>query len=128
MSKAIPEPTRPSDSELELLQLLWEEAPQAAADLADKIRPTRDWSLNTVKTLLQRMAGKALVSVEVEGRRHLYRPLVERDTLAKPAALGLFDRLFAGKLSPLVAQLAESRDIDPADLAELEALVRNLKK
>lgn len=128
MSKALSEPTRPSESELELLQLLWEDAPQAAADLADKIRPTRDWSLNTVKTLLQRMAAKALVSVEVEGRRHLYRPLVERDALAKPAALGLFDRLFAGKLSPLVAQLAESRDIDPADLAELEALVRSLKK
>ncbi len=122
------EPTRPSDSELELLQLLWDDAPQAASDLAEKIRPAREWSLNTVKTLLQRMAAKALVSVEVEGRRHLYRPLVERDALAKPAALGLFDRLFAGKLSPLVAQLAESRDIDPADLAELEALVRSLKK
>ena len=92
------EPTRPSDSELELLQLLWAEAPQAAADLAEKIRPQRDWSLNTVKTLLQRMAAKALVSVEVEGRRHLYRPL------------------------------ADARDIHPADLADLEALVRRLKK
>ena len=122
------EPTRPSDSELELLQLLWDEAPQAAADLADKARANRDWSLNTVKTLLSRMAAKALLSVEVEGRRHLYRPLVERDALAKPAALGLFDRLFEGKLSPLVAQLAESREIDPSDLAELEALVRSLKK
>ena len=122
------EPVRPSDSELELLQLLWDDSPQAAADLADKARPARDWSLNTVKTLLSRMTAKALVSVEVDGRRHLYRPLVERDALARPAALGLFDRLFDGKLSPLVAQLAESRDIDPADLAELEALVRSLRK
>jgi predicted transcriptional regulator len=122
------EPTRPSDSELELLQLLWDNAPQSAADLADKVRPARDWSLNTVKTLLSRMAAKALVSVEVEGRRHLYRPLVERDALARPAALGLFDRLFEGKLSPLVAQLADARDLDPADLAELEALVRKLRQ
>jgi predicted transcriptional regulator len=122
------EPTRPSDSELELLQLLWDNAPQSAADLADKVRPARDWSLNTVKTLLSRMAAKALLSVEVEGRRHLYRPLVERDALARPAALGLFDRLFEGKLSPLVAQLADARDLDPADLAELEALVRKLRQ
>ena len=122
------EPTRPSDSELDLLQLLWDDAPQAAADLADKVRPSRDWSLNTVKTLLSRMAAKALVSVEVEGRRHLYRPLVARDTLARPAALGLFDRLFDGKLSPLVAQLADAREIDPADLEALEALVRKLRK
>ena len=74
------------------------------------------------------MAAKALVSVEVEGRRHLYRPLVARDTLARPAALGLFDRLFDGKLSPLVAQLADAREIDPADLEALEALVRKLRK
>jgi hypothetical protein len=36
--------------------------------------------------------------------------------------------LFGGRVSPLVAQLAEERDLDPADLAELEALVRRLKK
>jgi predicted transcriptional regulator len=54
--------------------------------------------------------------------------VVERATIAGRQAGRLVDRLFGGRVSPLVAQLAEQREIDPADLDELEKLVRDLRK
>ena len=117
-----------SDSELELLRRLWEESPLGATELAERAAPNRGWSLTTVKTLLSRLVAKGAVAADRDGRRYLYRPLLEKDALARRQAGGLVDRLFGGRVSPLVAQLAEQRDIDADDLDELEALIRRLRK
>ena len=119
---------RITESELEVLKLLWDEAPLGAADLVARAPAERKWSPTTVKTLLARLVEKGTVTATGSGRRYLYRPALDRDTLGARQAGSLVDRLFGGKVSPLVAQLAEQRDIDPKDLDELEALVRRLRK
>ena len=119
---------RISEAELQLLQLLWEESPLGATDIATRVPASRGWSLATVKTLLSRLLAKGAVTATSEGRRFSYRPAVEREAIAAGQADRLVDRLFGGRVSPLVAQLAEQREIDPDDLAELEALVRSLRK
>ena len=120
--------TRISDAELQLLQLLWEESPLAASDIASRVPPDREWTLTTVKTLLGRLVAKGAVSAEPQGRRFLYRPAIAREKVAARQADRLVDRLFGGRVSPLVAQLAERRAIDPEDLAELEQIIRSLRK
>ena len=117
-----------TDAELQVLQLLWDEAPLGAVDLAERLPAELDWTLATVKTLLSRLLRKGAVSAEECGRRYLYAPAIDRDTVATSQAGRLVDRLFGGRVSPLVAPLAEQRDLDPRDIAELEALVRSLKK
>jgi predicted transcriptional regulator len=121
-------PPRISDAELQLLQLLWDESPLGANELAERVPQERGWSLATVKTLLSRLVAKQAVTAEPQGRRFLYRPAIDREAIAARQADSLIDRLFGGRVSPLVAQLAEQRPIDPDDLAELEALIRRLKK
>jgi len=117
-----------SDAELQLLQLLWDQSPLTAAEVAERVPDGRSWTLTTVKTLLSRLVGKGAVAAEAEGRRFLYRPAVDRQTIAARQADRLVDRLFGGRVSPLVAQLAEQRALDPEDLEELEQLVRSLRK
>ena len=121
-------PPRISDAELQVLQLLWDESPLGATDIADRIGPGNSWSLATVKTLLSRLLAKGAIAAQAEGRRFRYRPAVEREAIAGGQAGRLVERLFGGRVSPLVAQLAEQRDLDPEDLAELEALVKRLKQ
>lgn len=119
---------RISDAELQLLQLLWDESPLGATEIAERVPATRKWSLATVKTLLSRLVAKGAVAAEAEGRRFRYSPAIDRESVAGRQADRLVDRLFGGRVSPLIAQLVEQRDIDPEDLAELEALVRGLRK
>ena len=117
-----------SDAEMQVLQLLWDEAPLGATEIADRIGPSSGWGLATVKTLLSRLLAKGAIAAEPDGRRFQYRPKVKREAVAGKQAGKLVERLFGGRVSPLVAQLAEQRDLDPEDLAELEALVKRLKK
>lgn len=117
-----------SDAEMQVLQALWDEAPMGATDLAEKIGGANGWSLATVKTLLSRLLAKGAIKAESEGRRFRYRPVVKRETVAGRQAGRMVERLFGGRVSPLVAQLAEQRDLDPEDIAELEALVKRLKQ
>ena len=117
-----------SDAELQVLQVLWDDSPMGATELADRIGAANGWTLATVKTLLSRLLAKGAIKAEAEGRRFHYRPAVKREAVAGRQAGKLVERLFGGRISPLVAQLAEQREIDPEDLAELEELVRRLKQ
>lgn len=117
-----------SEAEMQLLQLLWEESPLGATEIAERVSDERGWTLTTVKTLLARLVAKGALTAKPQGRKYLYAPAVERDQVATSQARGLIDRLFGGRVSPLVAQLAEQRQLDEQDIAELEALIRSLKK
>ena len=121
-------PNKISDAELQLLQLLWDESPLGATEIFERIPADRDWTLATVKTFLSRLVTKGAVTAEPQGRRFLYSPAIDRESVSARQADRLVDRLFGGRVSPLVAQLAEQRPIDAEDLAELEALIRRLKK
>jgi predicted transcriptional regulator len=117
-----------SEAEMQLLQLLWDESPLGATELAGRVSADRGWTLTTVKTLLSRLVSKGAITAKPQGRKFLYAPAIDRDDVAATQARGLIDRLFGGRVSPLVAQLAEQKQLDPDDIAELEAIIRSWKK
>lgn len=122
------EQARISDAELEVMAVLWADPPLLASDVANRVPADRGWSLQTVKTMLARLVDKGVIAAEGQGRRYLYRPLIDREQVAQTQAGRLVDRLFGGRVSPLVAQLAERRDLSAEDIAALEQIVRDLRK
>ena len=116
-----------SEAELAVMEVLWADAPLTAAEVTARIDPARDWSDRTVKTMLGRLLGKGVLGHEEDGRRYLYRPLVERRDYVAGSTRALVDRFFGGRAVPLVAHLAENHALTEADIAELEALVRELR-
>jgi len=118
---------RISDAEHAVMEVLWDDAPLTAQDVAERVGPSRGWSANTVKTLLGRLLAKQVIAHEEDGRRYLYRPLVVREDYVAGESRRLIDRLFGGKLTPLVAHLAERDQLTDDDIAEIEALLKGLK-
>lgn len=120
--------TRISEAELDLMEALWTaEQPLTATDIADRLRAGRGWSLATVKTMLSRLVAKGAITHREDGRRFLYSPALERETYVGRESRRLVDRLFGGRLSPLIAQLAEEEALDADDIAAIEALLKELK-
>jgi len=118
---------RISDAEHEIMEVLWKQSPLTATEVADKVTSEKDWSLQTVKTLLSRLATKAVVGTERDGRRFIYSPQVERDAYLAGVSRKFVDRLFGGKVTPLVAHLAEADELSADDIREIEELLRELK-
>lgn len=119
---------RLSEAELDVMEVLWAAArPLGATDVADKVPADRKWTLATVKTLLSRLLAKRAIAPARDGRRFLYTPAIERAGYVGAESRRFVDRMFGGRLSPLIAQMAGDEALDESDIAEIEALLRRLK-
>ena len=118
---------RIAEGEYAVMEVLWQESPLTAAEVAERVPADRGWSLATVKTMLSRLLAKGVLSHEEDGRRYLYRPAVRREDYVAEESGRLLDRMFGGRVTPLVAHLAERDRLTPADIEEIEKLLRELK-
>lgn len=123
-----PQAERISEAEHAVMEVLWEKSPQTAAEVCEKVCEDRDWSMPTVKTLLSRLVAKGAVSTQPDGRRFLYTPLLGRSDYVGGESRRLVDRLFGGRAAPLFAHLAETEALTDDDIAEIERLLREMRK
>jgi predicted transcriptional regulator len=118
---------RIAEGEYAVMEVLWEDSPLTAAEVAERVPADRGWSLATVKTMLSRLLAKGILAHEEAGRRYLYRPAIRREDYVAHESGRLIDRMFGGRITPLVAHLAERDRLTPADIEEIEKLLKALK-
>jgi predicted transcriptional regulator len=115
-----------SEAEATVMEALWREAPLSARDIVDRVGSARGWQEGTVKSLLNRLLRKRAVKAVRDGRRYLYRPLLTREQYVFGESKYLLDRLFGGRVAPLVAHFSERRKLSKKDVAQLRQLLREL--
>lgn len=121
--KAIPQI---SEAESVVMEALWTHSPRSAEEVAGAIGGERAWQESTVKTLLNRLLRKSAVKVQKDGRRYLYSAALTREQWLHSESRGFLDRLFDGRVAPLVAHFTRHRKLSAADLQELKRLIGEL--
>jgi BlaI family transcriptional regulator, penicillinase repressor len=117
-----------SAAESIVMEALWRKSPQSAEEIAGEVAEPQGWSFATVKTLINRLLKKAAIGATPEGRRYLYHPLAPREDWLAAESKGLLDRLFDGRLAPMVSHLSQSRALSPDDIAELKRLIADIEE
>ena len=117
-----------SDSEWEVMKVLWEHGPLAARDVYAHVVRSQPWTQGTVKTLLRRMVQKGWLSYTRVGNSFLYRAAVPRQKGLRSAIRQFSERVLGGVLSPFVAYYAEEKHLTPEDVADLEKLLKRHQK
>lgn len=115
-----------SEAESAVMETLWQRDPLAAEDVVAALAATRDWQEPTIKTLLNRLLKKGAVRAERDGRRYLYSPLLQREDWLAGESQGLLERLFDGRVAPLVAHFSRQRKLTRKDIAELRKLLEEI--
>lgn len=115
-----------SEAESVVMDVLWREHPLSADEVVAALAKTTDWQEPTIKTLLNRLLKKRAIDAQRDGRRYLYRPLLKREDYVHAASKGLLDRLFDGRVAPLVAHFSERRKLSKKDIAELKRLIEEI--
>ena len=115
-----------SEAESVVMDVLWQRSPLTSEDVNAALVEHQHWQEATIKTLLNRLLNKGAIAAEREGRRYLYSPLLEREAWVLEESRGLLDRLFDGRVAPLVAHFSEQRKLSSADIAELKRLITEL--
>ena len=117
-----------SEAESQVMELLWRSAPQGSEELVAALQPGTAWHENTVRTLLNRLVRKGAVRAEREGRRYLYSPVLTREQWQAHESRSLLDRVFGGKVAPLLVHFSRNEKLSAKDVAELRKLVDQLEK
>jgi predicted transcriptional regulator len=110
------------------MDLLWRNAPQGSEELVAALQPDTGWHENTVRTLLNRLVRKGAVRAEREGRRYLYSPVLTREQWQTQESRNLLDRVFGGRVAPLLVHFSRNEKLSARDVAELRKLVDRLEK
>ena len=122
----MPSSVRISEAESAVMRALWERGEATAEELVEALAGPNDWQEATVKTLLNRLLRKRAVAAEKEGRRFRYRPLLAEEHWILDESRSLLDRLFDGRVAPLVAHFSRHGALSAKDVAELRRLLREL--
>jgi BlaI family penicillinase repressor len=117
-----------SEAESVVMEVLWRSSPLSAEDVVAELAQTRQWQEPTIKTLLNRLLNKGALGASKDGRRYLYTPRLKREDWLLRESKGLLDRLFGGRVAPLVAHFSEQRKLSKKDIAELKKLIEELEK
>jgi BlaI family transcriptional regulator, penicillinase repressor len=118
---------RISESEWEVLCVLWKKAPLTAAQVFGSL-PDKIWQLSTVRTFLTRLKKKGVVE-SVEGRdAKAYVPSLSREECVREASQSFLDRVFEGATASLLVHFAKSKRLTDRELADLEAILAQQRK
>ena len=121
-------PLRLGHLQLAVLKSLWHRETATVTDVHGDLQASLGLAPTTVATVLRRMEMSGLVSHTENGRQYVYRAEITDADVAESATEDVLDRLFAGKLSEMVSQVLNTRDISPKELDELTALIAAKKR
>lgn len=117
--------TQISEAEAIVMDVLWRTSPLGADEVVAALEG-RNWAEPTIKTLLNRLLTKGAISAGRDGRRYLYSPVLQRHAWVAEQSSGLVDKLFDGRVAPLVAHFSQRGALSAQDIAELKALIQAL--
>jgi BlaI family penicillinase repressor len=112
-----------TNTEFEVLEALWAQYPATANSIIEQLNKHKPWHDKTVKTLINRLVKKEAIGFEKQERHYLYFPLLERDAYTEVQSQSFIERLFRGRVSPLVAGFAKKNNLKKEDIDELKLLI-----
>jgi BlaI family penicillinase repressor len=129
MSRIMSKPIKPTESELEILQILWDKQKATVREVHETLSEHKDSGYTTTLKLMQIMFEKGLVKRDDSSKTHIYQPNVSKDITQKQLVGKMVDALFGGSTTELVMQaLGGTNSPSPDELNEIQKLLDNLKK
>ncbi len=117
-----------TEAEWAIIKAVWESEPCTAPDIRQKLQRQTGWTYSTVRTLMDRMVAKGLLTAEKSLHPTLYRSAVTRAQAQRGEVFYALKHAFNGALTPMVQCLLDTGKVSADELAELESLIKEKKK
>lgn len=124
----IDQPVAISEAESRVMEVLWQQSPQTSEEIIALLTEPTGWHEKTIRTLLNRLLGKGAISAQKDGRRYLYSAQLQREDWQHQESRSLLDRVFGGKVAPLLAHFSQHEKLTAKDVAELRKLIDAIDK
>ena len=119
---------KPTESELEILQFLWEFGPMTVRELNDQLNKQRRVGYTTSLKMMQIMTEKGLLTRDTAQRSHVYAPALLPDDVQSNMLDHVLKTVFRGDRSKLVLQALGNHEVTPEELSELKAILSKMEE
>jgi predicted transcriptional regulator len=115
-------------AEWDIIQVVWEQEPCAAPGVQEELVARKQWTYSTVKTLMDRMVAKGLLTTERIRNLILYRAAIRRDEAQRGELLRTVKRAFGGAFTPMMQFMLDSDALSQQELEELQGLIQKKRR
>lgn len=125
-----PKNYKPTESELEILNVLWDRQRATVREVHEALSATKDAGYTTTLKLMQIMHDKGLVKRDESSRTHVYQPTANREKTQKHLVNKMIDSVFGGSPTQLVLSALGGGvgEVSAEELEQIQNLLNNLKK
>ena len=125
-----PKMIKPTESELEILQILWTKGLATVREVHEELARTKDVGYTTTLKLMQIMHEKGIVKRDDSMRTHVYQAAVNKERTQRHLLGKMIDSLFGGSPTQLVIQALgdDNHKASPEELEKIQAMLNDLKK
>jgi len=122
-----PKYIKPTESELEILQVLWEKGLASVREVHEELSKTKEAGYTTTLKLMQIMNEKGLVKRDDSVKTHIYQPAVSREKTQKHLLSKMINTLFGGSATELVIQALGNHKATADELDEIQKVLSDMK-
>lgn len=119
-----------TDAEWKIMQVLWKYSENSEGmplgDIREHLKTLCSWNINTIRTLLVRLADKEIVGTEKKGRNYKYYPLVSQDECVMQETESLLTKIFGGSPSLLVSTLIKNGKVSEKEQEKILELINKM--
>ncbi|RCW63346.1 penicillinase repressor BlaI [Saliterribacillus persicus] len=120
MSKEMPKIT---EAEWEVMKVLWKQSPLTANEVCNALKEYEDWKPKTIRTLLDRLNHKQVISVNKEKRIYTFIPLYSEYECQRAETRSFINRIYGGISKSLIVQFIEDEDLTKDEIKELKKIL-----
>jgi len=117
-----------TEAEWDIIQVVWERQPCAAPTVQEELAGRKKWSYSTVKTLMDRMVTKGLLTTERIRNLMLYRSAISRRDAQRGELMRAVKRAFGGAFTPMMQFMLDNDALSRKELDDLESLIRRKRR
>lgn len=117
----------PTESELEVLQILWQDGPCAVRAVNEKLNEKRQVGYTTTLKIMQIMTEKGLVSRDTSTRTHIYHSEVKEGETQHSLLDSFIEKTYRGSAMRLVLQALGREEATPEELSQLKHLIQQIE-
>ena len=118
---------RPTDRELAILRILWDNGPSTVRQVNEAMNKDEDTGYTTTLKLMQIMTEKGLVVRDESGRQHVYKPAATEEKTQKQLVGDLLERAFSGSAEKLVMRALSAKKVSAKELTRIKKLLDELE-
>jgi BlaI family transcriptional regulator, penicillinase repressor len=115
-----------SEAESVVMQVFWARGALASDQVVDALVGKERWQEATVKTLLNRLLKKGALRARKDYRRYIYSPVLSRTAWLSAESHGFLNRMFGGRVAPLVSYFSEQKKLSKQDIEDLKQLIKDI--